>query len=267
MALTGITTTDSLLSSRKILNHEEHEGRQGRCSDFLRALRPLIAGIAALAFCAGSLAAGAIKTDRERAGLNGPVQTVAVHWKANHKDEYGGIDERNLGSTTYDEAGNLLVAREITPDFARELKPERKGANATVFRSIMGNVTEHYRFDAGGNLIQLEKWYGDKADGPPDITERMTYDSAGRVSRRESFGKERQRFAVTLFERDATGNVMVEEDSSGDLKPPYPRMHYRYTFDAHGNWTLRLVTRENVPETAYQYRYAGDLYRTITYYK
>jgi hypothetical protein len=43
-------------------------------------------------------------------------------------------------------------------------------------------------------------------------------------------------------------------------------MHYTYAHDTHGNWTARHVTRENVPEDAYQYRYAGNLFRTITYF-
>ncbi|MEO8634595.1 MAG: hypothetical protein ABI587_04870 [Gemmatimonadales bacterium] len=77
------------------------------------------------------------KTDRDRAELKGPVASVAVHWHSNHTDSYGDIDDRDLGTTTNDTAGNLLLNVEITPDFVRSRKPERHGPNVTVFRSVL----------------------------------------------------------------------------------------------------------------------------------
>jgi hypothetical protein len=225
-----------------------------------------VAAVGALLLCIGSVGRPPATTDRERAELRGPVKSVSVRWQSNHRDSYGDIEERELGSTTYDEAGALLVAIDITPDFTRERKPERHGPGVTVFRSVMGNATEHYRVDATGNLIERQTWYGDSAAGEPPITERMTYDSAGRMISRETIGEGGRSFGVTRYLRDATGDVVVEEDLPEGQQPPFPRMHYTYTHDAQGNWTARYVTRENVPEDAYQYSYAGNLFRTITYF-
>jgi hypothetical protein len=43
-------------------------------------------------------------------------------------------------------------------------------------------------------------------------------------------------------------------------------MHYTYTLDSHGNWIEKHVRRENVADDDYDYRYAGNLIREITYY-
>lgn len=228
--------------------------------------RVRLAAVTALLLGIGSVGRSPATTDRDRAELRGPVKTVSVRWQSNHRDSYGDIDERELGSTTYDEAGALLVAIEITPDFTRERKPERHGPGVTVFRSVMGNATEHYRFDTTGNLIERQTWYSDSATGEPPITERMMYDSVGRRISRETIGEGGRSFDFTRYLRDATGEVVVEEDHPEGQQPPFPLMHYSYTHDTHGNWTARLVTRENVPEDAYQYRYAGNLFRTITYF-
>jgi hypothetical protein len=219
-----------------------------------------------VAFTAEAVHTAARRTDRDRAELKGPVKAVSTKWQSNHKDEYGDVDDRELGTTTYDAGGNLVLDRQYTGDFVKEKRPERRGPNVTVFHSIMGNSIEHYRFDRAGNMIELQEWYGDKATGPADIIERMKYDAAGLVIERDSFDSDRKPFGVTVYERDAKGNVMLEEDHPPDRQAPYPRMHYTYTFDPHGNWTERLVTRENVAEDDYFYRYAGNLFRTLTYF-
>ena len=225
-----------------------------------------LAAVGAPLLCIISVGISPERTDRDRAELKGPVKTVTVRWQANHRDDYGGIEERKLGSSTYDIAGNLLVAVQPTPDFVKQRKPERHGPSATFFRSVMGNSVEHYRFDGSGNLVERQTWYSDTAEGEPPITERMTYDSAGHMVTRETIGENRRVFDVTFYFRDSTGEVVVEEDRPEAQQPPFPRMHYTYTRDAHGNWTARFVTRENVPEDAYQYRYAGNLFRTISYF-
>jgi YD repeat-containing protein len=225
--------------------------------------------------CAGITASAAVaawgpapKTDRDRAELKGPVQSVSMRWQANHKDQYGSVEERELGSSTYDAAGNLLVDHEITPDFSRDKRPERHGPNETIFRSAMGSSVERYRFDAGGNMIELQTWYGEHANGAPAITQRFSYDAAGRMTKREVLAGDGtgKRLDATLYSRDAAGNVTLEEIQNTDRTPPYPRMHYSYEFDAHGNWTAKIVTRENVAEDAFEFRYAGNLFRTITYF-
>jgi hypothetical protein len=221
-----------------------------------------------LALSADVTPVAAPPTDRDRAELRGLVKSVTMRWQANHKDDYGSIEERQLGTTTYDEAGNLLVRQEITPDFSRKVTPERHGPGETLFRSMMGSSVQRYRFDAAGHMSERQTWYGEHANGAPSITERFKYDSAGRVTDDETLAGDGtgKRFDVRVYTRDAAGNVTVEEIRPADKEPPYPRMHYTYEFDAHGNWTAKLVRRENVAEDAYDYRYAGNLYRTITYF-
>jgi len=226
----------------------------------------LCAGITA--YAALAVWAPAQQTDRDRAELNGPVKAVALRWRANHKDQYGSVEERELGSSSYDAAGNLIVEHEITPDFSRDKQPVRHGQNETLFRSAMGSSVERYRFDARGNMIQLQTWYGERATGAPRITQRFTYDANGRMARRDVLAGDGtgKRLDATFYTRDSSGNVTLEEIRNADRPPPYPRMHYTYEVDTHGNWTAKFVTRENVPEDAFEFRYVGNLFRTITYF-
>lgn len=206
------------------------------------------------------------RTDRDRDELAGPVKSVAVRWQANHPDSYGNVDERNLGTRTYDETGNLVVDRSNMTDFVKEKRPERRSPTETVFHSVMGDSFERYQFDAAGNLVKREQWYDAKPEGPAVITERMRYDAAGRMIARAFDDDDGKVFDDRIFERDTAGHVVTEEDRPRDRQPPYPRMHYSYTFDSHGNWTTRVVRRENVPEDDATYRYAGNLFRTIEYF-
>jgi hypothetical protein len=206
------------------------------------------------------------RTDREDDELKGPVKTVETHWKANHKNESGEIEERALGSMTYDKDGVLLVESDYTGAFVRERRPERHGPNETLFRSAMGDLLERYVLDASGHVVELRQWYTATADGPPNVFERMTYDKAGREISHESFDEKNTSLDLTLYTRDARGLVTIEEDRRRDRRPPYPRMHYAYTLDAHGNWIEKDVRREHVTDDDYDYRYAGNLLRTITYY-
>ena len=230
-------------------------------------IRPVYLGTAIpAALCVALSTTLAAQSDRDRAELKGPVSGVSLCWQSNHRDSYGEIEERELGITAYDLAGNLIKIVELTPDFIRERTPERHGPAAIILRSRMGDATEHYTFDGRGNLIERQTWYSDSAAGPPPITERMTYDSAGRVAARERFGPDGRRSDITLYQRDTTGEAVIEEDRPEGQAPPYPRMHYSYSDDAHGNWFVRRVTRENVAEDAHQYRFTGNLFRTIRYF-
>jgi hypothetical protein len=217
----------------------------------------------ALGLCA---ATPVMRTDRERDGLKGPVKTVSMHWQANHRDEYGEIEERELGSRTYDEKGNLIEDKEITPDFVADKKVEHVNANTAIFRSVMGSSVERYVFDPHGNMIECKRWYSEKPDGPPSIIERMKYDSAGKLVESEALDGEDKLFSTTLYTNDPAGNVVIEEDRPSGKESPFPRMHYTYKFDAHSNWIAKIVRRENVPEDSYDYRYRGNLFRTIVYF-
>jgi hypothetical protein len=218
------------------------------------------------ALALGLCATPVTKTDRERDGLKGPVKTVSMRWQANHRDEYGEIEERELGSRTYDEKGNLTEDKEITPDFVADKKVDHVNANTAIFRSVMGSSVERYVFDPHGNMIECKRWYSEKPDGPPSIIERMKYDSAGTLVESQALDGEGKLFSTTLYTNDPAGNVVIEEDRPSGKESPFPRMHYTYKFDAHGNWIAKLVRRENVREDSYDYRYRGNLFRTIVYF-
>jgi len=232
----------------------------------MRLDRPAAALIVVAAVSAAGVRAAPAKTDLERDELAGPVKTVTTTWRANHKNAEGEVEERGLGSRTYDRHGMLLVDRETTADFARVRVPERRSPNETVFRSKMGDSLERVVFDTAGNIAERREWYQDTADGPPNMLSRMRYDSAGRMISLESFDEQNASLDLTLYVRDEHGRVIVEEDRPRDRRAPYPRMHYTYTLDSHGNWVERDVRRENVSEDDYDYRYAGNLIRTIVYY-
>ncbi len=224
--------------------------------------------IAALAITLAAVdrAAPAARTDRDRSELNGLVKTVEIRWKANHKNESGEIEERELGTATYDRDGALLIGRDYTGAFVRERTPERRGPTETIFHSPMGDSLQRYVLDAGGNITELREWYRAAADGAPSILNRMAYDAAGRMISRESFDEDDKSLDLTLYTRDARGFVTIEEDHPRDRQPPYPRLYYTYMLDAHGNWIEKDVRREHVSDDDYDYRYAGNLFRTITYY-
>ena len=130
----------------------------------------------------------------------------------------------------------------------------------------MGSSLERYILDAAGNIVEERHWYAETATGPPNMVMRMTYDAAGRMLTRDVLDDDGKSLDLTIYTHDATGRVTVEEDRPRDKQPPYPRMHYTYTLDSHGNWIEKDVTRENVPQDDYDSRYAGNLLRTITYY-
>jgi hypothetical protein len=219
-----------------------------------------------IVLCAVGRAAPTAKTDRDRAELKGLVKTVEISWKANHQNESGEVEERELGSAAYDKDGALLSDRSYTGAFVRERKAERRGPTETLFHSPMGDSLERYVLDAAGNITELRQWYKPTADGAPNIFNRMTYDAAGREVSLESFDEDNKSIDLTLYTRDARGLVTVEEDRPRDRHAPYPRLHYTYELDAHGNWIEKDVRRENVSDVDYDYRYAGNLFRTITYY-
>ncbi len=104
----------------------------------------------ALAACTVSPSAPAFKTDRDRAELKGPVKTVSVNFK-DMADKFDQNDERHLGSTTYDRAGNFIEDEDVTPDFIKKRRAERLDTHTVLFHSVMGDMVERDVYDAQGN--------------------------------------------------------------------------------------------------------------------
>jgi hypothetical protein len=228
----------------------------------------------AAAFALGQLIAGCTsappttpvrplaKTALQQDGLKGPVRTVATTFV--ERDEKAQPFERALGSSTYDQAGNLVESQEFTADFVKTRIPERKDANTTVFHSIMGDSTVHYTFNERGNVVEEQVRYGIKFDGPADTITRYKYDSAGFEIERDFIGPDGKPSGVSTYKNDDAGNVLMEDEWLNDPAAPHAHFIYRYDFDKYGNWTNRFETLSGVPKDSY---HTGTLIRTITYFR
>jgi hypothetical protein len=207
--------------------------------------------------------APAFKTDRDREELKGPVKTVVTE---SESAEPGEAERRRLGSATYDRAGNLVEDEDVTPDFIKMRTPERLDANTVRFHSKMGDSIARYRYDARGNILREEIWYGAKIAGPADEITEFKYDGNGMETERDFLNPQGKLSGVFHYTRDAAGQIAEEDDWLNDPKSPHAHMLYRYDLDAHGNWTRRSETRSGVPGDNHQFGRSGTLIRTITYY-
>lgn len=202
------------------------------------------------------------QTDAERAELKGPVKEVATSFRREGPDP----DERRLGVAHYDPQGWLTEDVQFTPDFVRTRTPKRLDRNTTLFTSAMGAATEHYQFDASGEVTETQLWYSDKPTGPPDQITRTTYDAQGRSVEERLVDPDGKLRGVTTYKRDATGNVVQQDEWLNDRAGPHAVSTYAYTLDAHGNWTQRRQKRTGVDDDDSTYGAVGTLIRTITYY-
>lgn len=223
-----------------------------------------MAGLLALAGCESEAPTAVFKTDRDREELKGAVKTVVVEFEG-LKDRYGQIDRHRLGSSTYDEAGNLVEDEDVTPDFVKKRKPQRVDADTVIFHSVMGDSTEHYVYDAQGNVLEESVRFGTRTSGAPDQVIRHKYDAQGREIERDFMGPGGKLGGALVYTRDKDGNIAAEEDWLNDPKGPHAKMTYSYDFDAGGNWIRRRETREPLADN-YPYGPVGTLIRTITYY-
>lgn len=206
----------------------------------------------------------AVKTDVQREELKGPVKTVVITFV--EKDEKGEPDERALGSSTYDPAGNLVEDEQFTADFAKKRIPERKDATTTVYHSKMGDAVVHDILDGNGNVLEEQVRYGLRFDGPADTVTRFKYDSLGLSYERAFVGPDGKLSGVSTYHRDRPGNIVEEDSWLNDPLSPHAHMTYRYDFDGHGNWVRRYETRTGVADDDYQFGKTGTLVRTITYF-
>jgi hypothetical protein len=245
--------------------------------------RMIVIGLATLALCAPAAlakaphAAAAVKeaphkADRERAELRGLVNTVLTEQEITATEGDQAQTRRiKISEATYDKAGNLTEDKTyMSSDMVKTRTPQRADASAVTFQSDMGNATEHYKFDAAGNLIEKSTTYGDDANAKPDDIKHYTYDKHGRVSEEDTVDDAGKVLASAIYTRDAKGYVVGEQNVAADAKPPYPTMVYTYEFDKQGNWIKRTQTVTNVaPEDTWQYSESqhGPLVRTLTYYK
>lgn len=206
------------------------------------------------------------RTDAERAELKGPVKDVTTTFRENRKDPSGIPDERMLGSAHYDPQGRLIEDEDYTPDFVRKRRPKRIDRNTILFQSAMGGSIEHYVFDANGNAIETDTWYGGKRTGAPNQIVRAKYDGHNCQIEQTFIGSDGKVGGGSIYNCDGDGNIIREDTWLNDPKRPHAVSTYTYAFDAQGNWTQRREKRSGVGDDSYDYGPAGMLIRTITYY-
>jgi hypothetical protein len=217
----------------------------------------------ALAVAAISPAASAppAKTDLQSEELKGPVQSVSTGFIRK-----GETYQAMVSVETFDRTGNLVERKTNRVDFIKIDKPERKGANTTIFHSIMGDTVQIYTFDANGDIAEMAEHFGTKFTGPPDGVTRYKRDANGRAIEEDFLGPGGKVGGLTIYTRDAAGNIISEEQALTGAKPPYPHTDFQYVFEAHGNWIKRTEKRSRYPADTYFYGPEGTLLRTITYY-
>ncbi len=234
--------------------------------------KTMIIALAAICLCIpAALAKPPHISDRERDELRGPVQSVVTEQEVTDTaDNKTQVHKISVSEQDYEATGNLVGDKTNMGDLVKERKPERVDAQTTTFHSEMGDSTEHYKFDAAGNMVEKAVTYGSDPNGKIDETTRYKYDKHGRMIEQDMIGDDGNVQSSTAYKRDAKGNVLSQEEQQADAKPPYPTLTFTYEFDTHGNWTKRSETVTNVaPENAWQYSESehGPLVRTITYYQ
>ena len=235
--------------------------------------RTIIIGLAALALCAPAALAktAAHKSDRDRADLHGLVNTVVTEQEITDIDGDQTQTRRiKISEGTYDKAGNLTEDKTyMSSDIVKMRTVQRVDANTVTFQSDMGDSTEHYTFDAAGNMTEKSVTYGSDPNATADETTRYTYDKKGHMTQADVLAEDGGVKSSVVYTRDAKGNIVGVETRAKDAQPPYPTLIYTYEFDKQGNWIKRTQTVTNVaPEDAWQYSESqhGPLVRTLTYY-
>lgn len=181
-------------------------------------------------------AAQAIKTDRDLAGLKGPVRTVKV--------------ERGLASE------NMVLVEQTTFDAG-------------------GNLTEHQTYDDKGELARKEVYKYDTNrkltekltyDGKNALTGKVgyTYDSDGRKIEATSYDTGGTKFSRMTYAYDGRGNIAHETKEEIPAIPSFGEVA-QYTYNSRGQ-LIRKASKSsfNHEETIYEYDSEGHLSREQT---
>jgi len=239
-------------------------------------------------------AAAQKRTDRESAGLKGPVRTVRLEWAEISQQDGKAVERpRKLQfTTTYDEKGNrkevtnynlngsLQDKRIYTRDGEGNLTETIYKADGTMDSKLIytydekGRITGWSVYDAVGSLRRKAIGAYD-AHGKP--TESAIYNADGSLMNKtvhsyDAEGKQAGHAVynaagvlMQTYERNGTEDIVVLYNEDGTF-------HYRSVsksptseFDSHGNWikqsTPRSITRAGKSEEV-----IAVFYRRITYY-
>jgi YD repeat-containing protein len=217
----------------------------------------------ALLMAALAATTAATKTDCARAELVGPVRSVVTTLQSLKKDPNGSIDPaRTLSSSvTYDRACMLVEDKEYPGDFMDDRHPERIDATTVLVRSNMGDKTQHERYDAAGNLVDV---YTTAANGDFVEHSEYVYDAAGRIVRTNSYDADGKAYDFTTFTRDKNELIVREDVHFGDGRSQFET--YAYEFDGRGNWVKEVYSGTDPDAGITTFQPLGIFFREIAYY-
>lgn len=224
------------------------------------------------------------KTDRERDGLKGPVQTVRVR-KGTLLDEN---DRQTQGpvvlshAVTYDQSGNRIERTfyDHTGTFSRRLvytlDPQTKKKSGLISYDSQNSMVRKVVDTYGSTGLRTNSNIHDYAedgtlfrrteltfDGFGLLVEVATYGIDGSLIKRERapFVEPEGQFTTSLSESAAeSADRLVSFGGSGSKKLDEP--------DSHGNWTEGFMPLSSrTYESGKKIKVAEVVYREFTYYK
>jgi hypothetical protein len=137
-------------------------------------------------------------------------------------------------------------------DLAEGMSPEHREAMAAALKNIFGNAFSRtaYAYDAQGRFRERTHSMGTLKE------DRTTYRCDDLHDEPiEETTEDRSRQANL----DDDGNVQYEPD-----KPAVQHNRFKYRYDAHGNWTERIVSHQ--PEGSSDFQRSNIERKTITYH-
>lgn len=225
-----------------------------------------------------SLAVAEVKTDLQREGFIGPVQTVQIQTAQFSENQSGQWVEGPHGRPaiiTYDVKGNRIEGK--SEDTAKTVYTY--DAQGRVIEQITCDVVGcfdkiAYTYNPYGNLIEERFYYPDSSS----IKLRLvhTYDKQGRRTQTESYDAHDPGLGIekTVQTYDANGNILelttyyTEKigDEEGKPIPPPAKFAYTYEWDTHGNWVKQAQTSCTAETGTPVCEPSLVTYQAITYY-
>jgi len=221
-------------------------------------------------------------TDRESAGLSGPVYSVTSYSKTNTENE-GVIAEGPIlleSRDVYDRTGNRRERILYGPNglsigkiiYLYDVDEKRLGGgrvsdeNDRIIRIVeFGYGTEgrlssqtNYEYDQDGPLIGRIVIGIDKYGEPMEI---RRYNADGAIVSRDPFPHRPLNLNETLNE-----TLLAKETEPDNGRPTLNREKPQYEYDSRGNWIQRASKGVNITKSGEKVRITRITYRTIHYH-
>lgn len=172
-------------------------------------------------------------------------------------DEY---NDNEVVHYTYDKKNQLI--KEVSSKRNHGIIYEYDSRGNRIKKSGLGAGYIVYKYNSNNQLVE-ELWYEENKK----LDSRFTYkyNNAGRITEKSFYGMflGGERLTSQEFcEYDDHQNLTKEEKYLGDHGQRLKYMHYTYSYDNHGNWTVKKSFDNERPKNP-----AVTETRTITYYE